>query len=327
MNNIIKTAAIITAVFLFLTNAAESKSIRPLHPPFKASNQEKAIVYFTSDISPRGILKIYNHINKEIKGKVAIKCHTGEPHGPNIIPPSWVKEVQKAIPNSTIVETNVLYESPRKTTEGHRETLKTNGWTFSKVDIMDEFGTANLPIAGGKHLKEISVGKSMLNYDSMLVLTHFKGHVVGGFGGSLKNIGIGCADGKIGKQQVHMVDEKGNWPGLEPFMERMVESAKGTIDHFGKHIVYINVLRNMSVDCDCVGTAAEKPKARNIGIFGSTDILAVDTASVVAVYKLPKSESNDLKERFNSRKAFRQLSYMKELGMGNNQYQIINLDK
>lgn len=327
MNNLFKTVAIVATVFLSIANIATAKSIRPEYPPFKVVKQQKAKVYFTSDISPKGILKVYNQINKDIKGKVAIKCHTGEPHGPNIIPPSWVKKVQAAIPNSTIVETNVLYESPRKTTEGHRETLKTNGWTFSKVDIMDEFGTANLPIVGGKHLKTISVGKNMLNYDSMLVLTHFKGHVVGGFGGSLKNIGIGCADGKIGKQQVHMVDDKGNWPGKEPFMERMVESAKGTIDHFGKHIVYINVLRNMSVDCDCAGTSAAKPKARNIGIFGSTDILAIDTASVVAVYKLPEAESHDLKERFNSRKALRQLSYMKELGMGTSEYEIINLDK
>lgn len=287
----------------------------------------KAKVYFTSDISPKGILKIYKAINSEISGKVAIKCHTGEPHGPNIIPPVWVKEVQEAIPNSTIVETNVLYESPRQTTEGHRETLKTNGWTFSKVDIMDEDGATYIPVKGAKHIPEISVGSHMLNYDSMLVLTHFKGHVVGGFGGSIKNIGIGCADGKIGKEQIHHHIATGDWPGKEPFMERMVESAKGTIDHFGKKIVFINVLRNMSVDCDCAGVGAAPVKARNIGIYGSTDILAVDKASVVAVYRLPTAESHDLKERFESRRALRQLSYAKQLHMGSDDYEIINLDK
>lgn len=291
------------------------------------ANAEEAKVYFTRDISPKGILKVYNAINQNITGKVAIKCHTGEPHGPNIIPPAWVKKVQEAIPQSTIVETNVLYESPRYTTEGHREVLKTNGWTFSKVDIMDEDGATPIPVKGGKWMKEINVGKHMLNYDSMLVLTHFKGHVVGGFGGSLKNIGIGCADGRIGKEQVHHHVATNAWPGEEPFMERMTESAKGTIDHFGDKIVYINVLRNMSVDCDCMGTAAAPVKARNIGIYGSTDILAVDKASVVAVYRLPETESHDLKERFESRKALRQLSYMKQLHMGNDQYQIIDLDK
>ena len=288
---------------------------------------EKAKVYFTSDISPKGILKIYNAINSNISGKVAIKCHTGEPHGPNIIPPAWVKEVQDAIPNSTIVETNVLYESPRQTTEGHRETLKTNGWTFSKVDIMDEDGTTMLPVAGAKHIPEISVGSHMLNYDSMLVLTHFKGHTVGGFGGSLKNIGIGCADGQIGKEQIHHHIATGEWPGKEPFMERMVESAKGTIDYFGNKIVFINVLRNMSVDCDCAGVGAAPVKAGNIGIYGSTDILAVDKASVVAVYRLPEAESHDLKERIQSRRGLRQLSYAKQLKMGTDDYEIINLDK
>lgn len=290
-------------------------------------NAEDAKVYFTRDISPKGILKIYNAINQNITGKVAIKCHTGEPHGPNIIPPAWVKEVQEAIPQSTIVETNVLYESPRYTTEGHREVLKTNGWTFSKVDIMDEDGATPIPVTGGKWLKEINVGSHMLNYDSMLVLTHFKGHGVGGFGGSLKNIGIGCADGRIGKEQVHHHIATNDWPGKEPFMERMTESAKGTIDHFGDKIVYINVLRNMSVDCDCTGTSAAPVKARDIGIYGSTDILAIDKASVVAVYRLPEAESHDLKERIESRKALRQLSYMKQLHMGNDHYQIIDLDK
>ena len=286
---------------------------------------EKAKVYFTRDISPKGILKVYNAINENISGKVAIKCHTGEPNGPNIIPPTWVKEVQDSIPNSTIVECNVLYDSPRKTTEGHRETLKTNGWTFSKVDIMDEEGTAYIPIKNGRQLKEISVGSHMLNYDSMFVLTHFKGHAMGGFGGSIKNIGIGCADGQIGKDQIHHASE--GWPMYEPFLERMVESAKGTMDYFGEKIVYVNVLRNMSVDCDCAGTRAAEPKTRNIGIFGSTDILAVDRASLVAVYKLPKAEAKDLRERMESRKAFRQITYAKELDMGSFDYEIIDLDK
>ena len=163
----------------------------------------KPVVYFTRDISPEGLVKIYDKISANINGKVAIKFHTGEPHGPNILPVPMVKALWEHIPNSTLVETNVFYNSPRQTTEGHREVLKTNGWTFSQVDIMDEDGTVMLPVKGGKHFKEMSMGSHVLNYDSLVVLTHFKGHAMGGYGGSLKNIAIGMADGKIGKKMLH----------------------------------------------------------------------------------------------------------------------------
>lgn len=285
---------------------------------------KKAAVYYTKDLSAQGLKKLYAMVNKDITGKVAIKLHTGEPNGPYILPRSWVKELQASIPQSTIVETNVLYGSPRQKTETHREVLKTNGWTFCPVDIMDAEGTKMLPIKGGKHLKEISVGSHMLNYDSMLVLTHFKGHTMGGFGGSLKNIGIGCADGKIGKTQVHHGGGT-NWEGGERFMERMVESAKGTIDHFGPHITYINVLRCMSVDCDCAGTTAAAPKLPDLGILASKDILALDKVSVDLALAQPKEQSGALKERIESRKGLRQLTYMQELGMGNPNYELVEV--
>ena len=289
---------------------------------------QKSIVYFTSDISPEGLVKIYDKISENINGKVAIKVHTGEPHGPNIIPREMVKALQQHIPNSNLVETNTLYEGGRHTTELHRQTLKTNGWDFCEVDIMDADGAVMLPIKGGKHFKEMSVGKNLLNYDSMVVLTHFKGHAMGGFGGSLKNIAIGCADAKVGKAMQHGSNGADLWrANKELFMEHMVEGGKAVTDHFGKNIVYINVLRNMSVDCDCAGTSAAAPKTRNVGIFASTDILAVDQASVDMVYALPEEESHDLKERIESRKGLRQLSYMKEMGMGNDQYELVNLDK
>lgn len=218
-----------------------------------------AKVYFTKHIDAEHLIKLYNLINESIYGKVAIKLHTGEKHGPNILPRELVKALQQQIPDSTIVETNTLYQGDRYTTEGHLETLKVNGWTFCPVDIMDAEGTVNLPVRHGKHFKEVSMGKNIVNYDSMLVLTHFKGHAMGGFGGSMKNLAIGCADGRIGKAQVHGVDKDNLptdwnvWPGKELLMENMAESAKATIDFFGKHIVYINVLRRMSVDCDCAG--------------------------------------------------------------------------
>lgn len=292
-----------------------------------AAQGTKATVYFTRDISPEGLVKIYDKINQDITGKVAIKLHTGEPHGPNILPRPMVKALWEHIPNATLVETNVLYASPRQTTEGHRETLKTNGWTFTTVDIMDEDGAVMIPVKGGKHFTEMSVGKHLLNYDSLLVLTHFKGHAMGGYGGSLKNIAIGCADGKIGKAMIHSTP--GNTWGYTGarFQENMVESAKATVDHFAPHIAYINVLRNMSVDCDCAGTSAAEPKARDIGILASTDLAAIDRASIDMVYALPEEELHDLKERIETREGLRQLSYMQELGMGDGAYEIVDLDK
>ncbi len=293
----------------------------------KNTAPEKAVVYFTSEITPQSLVKIYDKISADITGKVAIKLHTGEPHGPNILPRDMVQALQRHIPNSNLAETNVLYDSPRHTTQGHRETLKINGWTFCPVDIMDEDGAVMIPVKGGKHFKEMSVGKHMLNYDSMVVLTHFKGHTMGGFGGSMKNIAIGCADGKIGKAMIHGSQGENLWLANKArFMENMAESAKATADHFGKHIVYINVLRNMSVDCDCAGTSAAAPKTRNIGILASTDLLAVDQASVDMVYALPDAESHDLKERIETREGLRQLSYMKELGMGHDQYELVHID-
>jgi len=295
-----------------------------------ASGGEGSRVFFTPDLSADGLLKIYSRLRREIAGKVAIKLHTGEPHGPNILPREMVKALQRYIPGSTLVETNTLYRGKRFTTADHRETLRINGWDFCPVDIMDEDGAVMIPVRGGKRFQEMSVGKHMLNYDSMVVLTHFKGHAMGGFGGSLKNIAIGCADGAIGKKMVHAAPDNEhyeNWLAGEPFQENMVESAKATIDHFGRRIVYINVLRNMSVDCDCAGVDAAPVKARDLGILASTDILAVDQASIDMVYRLPEAELHDLKERIESRKGLRQLSYMKELKMGNDQYKLIRIEK
>lgn len=291
------------------------------------NNQKVATVYFTKDISPEGLLKLYNKVNENIGGKVAIKWHSGEPHGPNIIPRDMVKALSDFVPNSTLVETNTLYEGGRDTTEKHRETLKINGWDFSNVDIMDEEGTVMLPVEGGKHFKEMSMGSHILNYDSMIVLTHFKGHTMGGFGGSIKNIAIGNADGKIGKAMVHGSKGDDLWiSNKSGFMENMVESAKATLGHFKDKITYINVLRNMSVDCDCAGVAAAKPTARDIGILASTDILALDQASIDLVYQLPEAELHDLKERIESREGLHQLDYGEKMGLGTRKYQLIEIE-
>lgn len=180
-----------------------------------------------------------------------------------------------------------------------------------------------LPVRGGKHFKEMSVGKSLVDYDSMVVLTHFKGHSMGGYGGSLKNIAIGCADGEVGKIMQH---GSGFSVRNAAFMENMVEAGKAVTDFFGKHIVYINVMRRMFVDCDCAGARAAEPTIGDIGILASTDILAIDQASVDLVYNKPGSDNKDLIERIESREGLRQLSYMKELKMGNPNYELISID-
>ncbi len=175
--------------------------------PAAGTETGRAKVYFSPVIDSDHLNKLYDLIKDNLSGKIAIKLHTGERHGPNILPREMVKSLQARIPESTIVETNTLYHGDRYTTEDHLKTLEINGWTFCPVDIMDAEGTVNLPVKGGKHFKEVSMGGHIVNYDSMLVLTHFKGHAMGGFGGSMKNIAIGCADGRIGKQQVHAVSD------------------------------------------------------------------------------------------------------------------------
>lgn len=191
---------------------------------------------------------------------------------------------------------------------------------------MDEHGDVNLPVRDGFHLKEVAMGKGTVDYDSMLVLTHFKGHAMGGFGGSMKNIAIGCASGKVGKRQVHGANmngapDFGAMPLKDQFMELMADSAQAVINHFGKHITFINVLRNMSVDCDCAGTSAKKPTMKNIGILASNDLLAIDQASCDLIYAAP--DGKDVIERIESRHGLRQLSAMAEKKMGNPQYEFI----
>lgn len=297
--------------------------------PYEERTGGESVVFFTRDLSAEGLLKIYRKINDVLGGKIAIKLHTGEKNGPNIIPRDWVKMLMdKELSGGTIIETNSYYEGDRDTTEKHRETLKVNGWTFAPVDIMDAEGAVFLPVKGGKWFDEMSMGKTLMGYDSMLVLTHFKGHSKGGFGGSNKNIGIGCADGKVGKAMIHTTPgQNDQWDiSNEEFMERMTESTKAVVDYFGKKIAYINVMRNMSVSCDCEGIHAEPVVTPDVGICASLDILALDQACVDIVYAMTEEEHHDLVERIESRHGLRQLSYMKELGMGNDRYTLVDID-
>ncbi len=297
--------------------------------PYENREGQESVVYFTANLSAEGLLRIFDKVGAHLTGKVGIKLHTGEKDGPNIIPRPWVKKlVDERLSSAAIVETNTYYEGDRYTTPQHRETIAVNGWTFCPVDILDEDGIVMLPVNGGKWFTEMAMGGHLPGYDSLLVLTHFKGHTKGGFGGSCKNIGIGCADGRVGKAMIHTAPGSDDMWDIsnEEFMERMTESAKAVADHFGKHIVYINVLRNMSVSCDCEGCAAEPVVTPNVGILASTDLLAVDQASVDLIYAMQEHQHADLVERMESRHGLRQLSYMKELGMGNDRYRLLDLE-
>lgn len=287
---------------------------------------EKATVYFTKHIDADHLIAIYQKINANIVGKVGIKLHTGEPNGPNILRPELVEPFQAQIPNSAIIETNTLYSGPRSTTERHRKVLKTNGWTFCDVDILDEDGDANFPVSNCFHLKEVAMGAHLKNYDSLIALTHFKGHAMGGFGGSLKNIAIGCASGNKGKAQIHGLEDKGEWIMGDVLMENMADSGKAICDYFGKQIVYINVLQRLSVDCDCAGAGAAAPVMPDLGILASTDILAVDKAAVDMIYNFEDDRKNDLITRIESRGGLRQLTAMAEHKMGTPNYEIISID-
>ena len=297
--------------------------------PYENREGQESVVYFTANLSAEGLLRIFDKVGAHLTGKVGIKLHTGEKDGPNIIPRPWVKKlVDERLSSAAIVETNTYYEGDRYTTPQHRETIAVNGWTFCPVDILDEDGIVMLPVNGGKWFTEMAMGGHLPGYDSLLVLTHFKGHTKGGFGGSRKNIGIGRADGRVGKAMIHTTPGSDDMWDIsnEEFMERMTESAKAVADHFGKHIVYINVLRNMSVSCDCEGCAAEPVVTPNVGILASTDLLAVDQASVDLIYAMQEHQHADLVERMESRHGLRQLSYMKELGMGNDRYRLLDIE-
>ena len=287
---------------------------------------DKATVYFSKTIDAEHLIALYNKINSNITGKVGIKVHTGEPNGPNILPRDLVKTFQAQIPNSAIIEANVAYGGARSTTERHRKTLKTNGWTFCPVDIIDEDGDIDFPVSKGFHLSKVAMGAHLNNYDSLVVLTHFKGHSMGGFGGSLKNIAIGCASGKVGKRQVHGLEDYHEWVMGEVFMELMADSGKAICDYFGKQIVFINVLQRLSVDCDCVGVGAAAPELPDLGILASTDILAVDKAAVDMIYNFPDDRKKSLIERIESRSGLRQLSAMQEHQMGTQNYELITID-
>ena len=283
-------------------------------------------VYFTKEITKEAVLKLYEHLGINLEGRVAIKLHSGEPGNQNFIRPDFFKPIIDKV-GGTVVECNTAYDGKRNTSAAHLETLKEHGWSkYFKVDLLDEVGPDfELDIPNGKIIKKNYVGKNIVNYDSMLVLSHFKGHPMGGYGGALKQLSIGVAS-SYGKAYIHGAgDPKKIWTAdHNSFLESMADAAKSVVDYFNGNIIYINVMKNMSVDCDCCAVA-EDPCMKDIGILISTDPVAIDKACLDLVYASSDPGKDHLIERIESRNGALTIKASEKLGIGSTQYELIEL--
>jgi uncharacterized Fe-S center protein len=293
-------------------------------------NMEVPKVYMFTKISAENLVKIYEALGREATGKVAVKLSTGEPGGHNFLQPALIKDLVKKV-NGTIVECNTAYGGGRADTENHLKAAKEHGFTaIAPVDIMDADGEVALPVKGGKHLKEDFVGSHYLNYDFTIILSHFKGHAMGGFGGAIKNMSIGIASSE-GKAWIHSAgktkgDPWGNLPPQDDFLESMAEAAKAVADHCGDKILYISVANNLSVDCDC-DASPEDPQMGDIGILASLDPIALDKACTDLVRASEDHGKIHLIERIDSRHGMHTLEYGEKLGIGSQKYELVKLDK
>lgn len=286
-------------------------------------------VYFTREISPEALVRIYEVLGREATGKVAVKLSTGEPGGNNYLKPELIGDLVHRV-NGTIVECNTAYGGGRAATADHLKAAEDHGFTaIAEVDIMDADGDTSLPVVGGRHLKEDFVGSHFLDYDFTVVLSHFKGHAMGGFGGAVKNISIGIASSE-GKAWIHTAgktktDAWNNLPEQDDFLESMAEAAKAITDHCGDKILYINVMNNLSVDCDC-DADPEAPQMGDIGILASLDPVALDKACVDMVYSSPDEGRSHLIERMESRHGIHTLEHAEAIGAGSQTYRLIDMD-
>lgn len=282
-----------------------------------------SIVYFTKEITPESLIRIYEALGVSLKGKVAVKISTGEPGGHNFLQPVLIGPLVKKL-NGTIVECNTAYEGKRFDSADHWQAIRDHGFLgIAPCDIMDEFGEFSIPVESGRHLRENFVGEHLKNYDSMLMLSHFKGHLMGGFGGALKNMSIGVASSH-GKANIHGAgDPAALWTAdHDSFLESMAEADKSVMDYMGReNIVYISVANRLSVDCDCDANPHE-PEMADLGIFASLDPVALDQACVDAVYASPDEGKSALIERMESRNGIHTVETAAKLGLGSRTYEI-----
>lgn len=294
---------------------------------------EKSKVYFTKEITPESVVKMYEALGISLPGKVAIKLHSGEKWNQNYIRPEFVRPIVEKL-NATVVECNAAYGGARNTTEKHKKLIEEHHWTkYFDVDIMDEEGPdVELDIPNGKVLKKDFVGKHINNYDSMLVLSHFKGHPMGGYGGALKQLSIGVASSE-GKSWIHSAGQSkdqytiwNNLPEQDLFLESMADAASSVVKHFKGNIAFINVMCNLSVDCDCCAVA-EDPCMKDIGILASLDPIAIDQACIDLVYNSKDPGRDHFVERVERQHGIHTIEAAAELGFGTREYELIDIDK
>ena len=292
----------------------------------------KAKVYFTKEITPESVVKMYEKLGVNLPGKVAVKLHSGEQGNQNYIRPEFVKAIVEKV-NGTVVECNTAYDGARNSTEKHKKLIEDHGWTkYFDVDLMDAEGPdLELKIPNGKVIKENFVGKDIQKYDSMLVLSHFKGHPMGGYGGALKQLSIGVASSE-GKSWIHSAgftkDQTILWDNLpeqDKFLESMADAASSVVNHFKDKIAFISVMCNLSVDCDCCAVA-EDPCMKDIGILASTDPIAIDQACIDLIYNSKDPGRDHFVERVERQHGIHTIEAAAELGFGTREYEIINVD-
>ena len=292
----------------------------------------KSKVLFTKNLTGEGLINIYEKLGVKLEGNIAIKLHSGEAGNQNYLRPEFVKTLIEKL-GGTVVECNTAYAGERNTSEKHKKLIEEHGWSkYFKFDLMDEEGPDKvLEVRNGKVLKENFVGKNLTNYDSMHVLSHFKGHPMGGYGGALKQLSIGCASSE-GKAWIHSAGQSkdqytiwDNLPEQDKFLESMADAASTVNDLFKGKVVYINVMKNLSVDCDCCAVA-EDPCMQDIGILASTDPVAIDQACIDLVYNSEDNGKEHFIERVESRHGIHTIEVAEELGVGNREYELINID-
>lgn len=287
----------------------------------------KATVYFSRSITPEKVLELYKMVDKELPGKVAIKVHSGEKGNQNFLRPDFWKKTIDFV-GGTVVECNTAYDGERNTTEKHQKLIEEHGWNqYFPVDLLDAEGPdLELSIPNGKVIKKNYVGKNIVNYDSMLVLSHFKGHPMGGYGGALKQLSIGVGS-SFGKAYIHGAGEPEKiWTSdHDSFLESMADAAGSVIDYFKGNLVYINVMKNMSVDCDCCAVA-EDPCIADIGVLASTDPIAIDQACIDLVYASTDPGKPHLLERIESRNGVHTIEAAAALGYGTREYELVEVE-
>lgn len=326
-----RIAGVLAAATVALAGCANKTDNKTTDMNDTAQHADTSVVYMTKEISPEAIVKLYKALGREAKGKVAIKISTGEPGGHNFLQPSLIADFVK-LTDGTIVECNTAYEGRRFSTEDHRRAAEEHGFTaIAPVDIMDADGEVKLPVTDGKHLKYDIVGSHYPDYDFTVILSHFKGHAMGGFGGAVKNMSIGIASSN-GKSYIHTAGKRdttaGLWENIAPqddFLESMAEAAKAVADHCGENIIYISVANNLSVDCDCDSNPAD-PQMHDIGVLASLDPIALDKACTDLVRSSDDHGKIHLIERIDSRHGMHTLDYGEQIGLGSQTYKIVNLD-